>query len=352
MLKNVEIRNFRCFQKAVLARLSRYNIIVGDNSSGKTALLEALFLMSSSNPEVSLRNNIWRGVSNSKAEFTAQHFKSLWKDMFYSLDEDARISIAGQEQVGRNYRKLEVYLDKTAVSRPVKVEEDPSLIESIRPVNFMWTLGRSNTHVVKIDIDDEGSIRVKGTVPGSPVAFLSASNPHPRDDIARFDALQKKKRQRELGDAISDLFPEIVSLSMGLHLGQNRVFADIKSLQETVPIGLYSAGVKKLISILLALTDTRHGMLLIDEIENGFYYDRYKDVWKYLLDWSSGTHFDCQLFVSSHSLECLKALQPIVDSSPHEFSLIKVRRKEERSTLHVFGGEDFKATLEQGFDVR
>ena len=136
MLKNVEIRNFRCFQKAVLAPLSRYNIIVGDNSSGKTALLEALFLMSSSNPELSLRNNIWRGVSNSKAEFTAQYFKSLWKDMFYSLDEDARISIAGKEQVGRNYRKLEVYLDKTAVSRPVKVEEDPSLIESIRPINF------------------------------------------------------------------------------------------------------------------------------------------------------------------------------------------------------------------------
>jgi len=42
MIEAVELRNFRSFEKADLSDCTRINIVVGDNGSGKTALLEGL----------------------------------------------------------------------------------------------------------------------------------------------------------------------------------------------------------------------------------------------------------------------------------------------------------------------
>jgi DNA replication and repair protein RecF len=36
------ITNFRCIESAVLSVVSRYNLIVGPNASGKTSILEAI----------------------------------------------------------------------------------------------------------------------------------------------------------------------------------------------------------------------------------------------------------------------------------------------------------------------
>ena len=44
ILNSLEIRNFRCFRYLRIERLSRVNLIVGENNIGKTSLLEALWL--------------------------------------------------------------------------------------------------------------------------------------------------------------------------------------------------------------------------------------------------------------------------------------------------------------------
>lgn len=57
-LRRVEISNFRCIAEAALELDSRFNLIVGNNASGKTSLLEAFFFLScgrsfrSAKPEV------------------------------------------------------------------------------------------------------------------------------------------------------------------------------------------------------------------------------------------------------------------------------------------------------------
>jgi AAA15 family ATPase/GTPase len=48
MIDQVTINNFRCFQKLEVANLKKVNLLVGKNSSGKSAFLEAIFLSSSS----------------------------------------------------------------------------------------------------------------------------------------------------------------------------------------------------------------------------------------------------------------------------------------------------------------
>ena len=43
MLKRLQIRNFRGFNKLKIDQLSGIDLIVGKNNSGKTSLLEAIF---------------------------------------------------------------------------------------------------------------------------------------------------------------------------------------------------------------------------------------------------------------------------------------------------------------------
>jgi len=57
MLKEIEIQNFRCFKNVKVSGFERVNLIGGKNNSGKTALLEALFLNVTPNiPTVGLIN--------------------------------------------------------------------------------------------------------------------------------------------------------------------------------------------------------------------------------------------------------------------------------------------------------
>jgi len=46
MLDSLYIKNFRLFKELTIDRLGQVNLIVGQNNSGKTSLLEALLIAS------------------------------------------------------------------------------------------------------------------------------------------------------------------------------------------------------------------------------------------------------------------------------------------------------------------
>lgn len=45
MLRDLTIQNYRCFKDFHIDGLARVNLIVGMNNSGKTSLLEAIYLL-------------------------------------------------------------------------------------------------------------------------------------------------------------------------------------------------------------------------------------------------------------------------------------------------------------------
>ena len=47
MLETLHIRNYRIFKELKIDQLRRINLIAGGNNSGKTSLLEAIFLLAS-----------------------------------------------------------------------------------------------------------------------------------------------------------------------------------------------------------------------------------------------------------------------------------------------------------------
>ena len=45
MYKSFRVKNFRCFKDLQINDLGRVNLIAGKNNTGKTALLEAMYLL-------------------------------------------------------------------------------------------------------------------------------------------------------------------------------------------------------------------------------------------------------------------------------------------------------------------
>jgi recombinational DNA repair ATPase RecF len=85
MIRSAEIRNFRGFRDLKLSGFRRINIVVGDNSSGKTALLEALFLASGASPQVAAKLRAWRGYNPELAGSPDVLMEALWRDLFFDF---------------------------------------------------------------------------------------------------------------------------------------------------------------------------------------------------------------------------------------------------------------------------
>ncbi len=102
MLRSFTVKNYRCFRDFTIGGLERVNLIAGKNNTGKTALLEALFLFSGpNNPSLPTLVNIVRGVPQAD-----QDAADFWGWLFAGKQIDHPIELTGEDASGgwRNSR--------------------------------------------------------------------------------------------------------------------------------------------------------------------------------------------------------------------------------------------------------
>ena len=124
MVDSFTIRNFRSFNEAKVEGCRRINIIVGDNGSGKTALLEALFLALGVSPELAMRTRSWRGQEGAQMSGTQQDMhEALWGDLFHKFQSQhaALISLKG---AGEQDRSVSVWLNKAGAAKVLPPRRD------------------------------------------------------------------------------------------------------------------------------------------------------------------------------------------------------------------------------------
>src|SRR6266446_385925 len=86
MIKDIEIRNYKCFEHLRIAGCKRINIVVGDNGAGKSSFLEAIFFALGGNAQVAVRNRQTRGFDGAVSGSTRQIEDALWGDLFHNFD--------------------------------------------------------------------------------------------------------------------------------------------------------------------------------------------------------------------------------------------------------------------------
>ena len=342
MIKTLDIKNFRGYQEVSLKGISNINIIVGANGSGKTALLEAIYLALGAHPELYFKIRKSRGLGESISLST-----NLWSDMFFESNKDtnAIISYTGSS---KHNRTLEVYYDKES-STIIPFDEQVSDVTLQNVIAFKWA-GDGEERKVHGVITRLGVKLAGNPEPQMGSFFSSRSILDPTEASKGFSQLMINNREKEVIKAMKRIFPDILNLSVADPEGVSMVYAALRNVSRKIPLGLVSSGINKVLPLLIGSFVVSNGVLLVDEIENGLYYKTMGNIWKELIRFSRANN--TQLFISSHSLECLKSLLPILKGNEKHFALIKPKFEKGRCTARVIEGKFFEASLERDVEFR
>ena len=349
-LNSIKIENFRGFRQLEFGNFRQFNVIVGANATGKTALLEAIFLASANSPEVSLRLRTWRGLGSSIEVNTLDRssYEALWRDLFF---EDAREFFIEVEDQMRRKRSCRVrYLPDQTVTVPL--ESSSYDAAAVVPVEFEWQSNGKKSQS-RVEISQSG-IRVRN-VPEAffPSIFLPSGHKGGTAEAAkRYSDLSKDSQEEGIATALSKIYPLVGSLSVEVDPGGPMLYATVKGLRKKLPTPAISEGINKYLSALLAINAAQRGVLLIDEAENGFHRERFTPILSGLIEESLSQHV--QLFMTTHSMEFLQSLLPVLKAHGESFLLIRTKRDHATGAcqLEGFEGRRMAAAIEEGFEIR
>lgn len=359
MLSSFDITNFRSFDQVEVGDCRRINLVVGDNGSGKTALLEALFLALGVSPELAMRTRSWRGLDASQVSGTHEDLHvALWGDLFYKfqVNRAAVVSLRGPAEQNRT---VLVRLNKRGKVRALPAEpkgrNKPGapvrVVPERAPVEFRWRIrGFPDLNVVPTFVDNKLTFPAVPNTRVNAAFFTSSRTPPTQETANNFSKLSKSFLEGEFIDRFIQLFPMIKTLSIELNAGSPMLFAAVEGLIEKIPLGLVSSGMNKLAAILLSMAEHAGGVVLMDEIENGFYHERLPAIWDAILHFSR--QYDCQVFASTHSAECLNAAARLAETSPDDFCMMRTVVGLGGTKVRVFDGKRFSDAILANIEVR
>jgi hypothetical protein len=357
MAKLVDISNFKGFADLSLPDCRRVNIVVGQNGSGKTALLEAVFLAQATSAEHALRIKSWRGYDPSQVTGSQREIDdALWGDLFHQFERgiEARINVHGGPP--HHNRELTIKLSqRTEVVVPISRSASSGYMKMFplppTPLTFQWKSPNEPVAESTVTLEDGKFKFTRAPSPKADVIIFPANQPvNTAELMNRFSNLSKAFAEEEVIATFRNHFPDIEGISIEAAAGTPMLFAKVHGYAKKLPMSLLSGGMNKLAAILFAIPNASRGIVLVDEIESGFYYKLFPKIWTALHAFS--VKFDTQLFVSTHSDECLNGAAEVAAEHPKDFSIVRTTKRGEKCTAKQFGGEAFANAVDATIDVR
>lgn len=356
MLTSVVISNYKPFNELSLEHLSRINLIAGMNNVGKTALLEALFLLCGcDNPALIVKINNFRGIVEYRGEADKIR-ESMWLPLFRNLRTDSPITLKGQIQDGSSLR-TEIQTDRglyytVPVTNGGGIEPaavDPAKIGGRLVLTFTYQDKPPQT--ITLIVDEKG-IRAEPR-PAGPVfpAFFLASHAVNHEEEARlFGELDSKGEIQSLLPTLQHLEPRLKRLSVILNAGVPMIHGDV-GLPRMIPLAQMGDGLRRMTQTFLAMANAPGGVVLVDDIEFGVHHSNIPAVWRSLADASS--RYGVQVFATTHSYEWLRGATLISEESfLNDVTVIRLQQRRSGVEAVCFNGETLQAAIRADLEIR
>ena len=348
MLTELTVTNFRNLKDVSLENLGRITLIAGKNGAGKTALLEALWLLSGPDvPELGMRLNVFRGLPITGPD-------TIFRDLFRNFDIGQDITVSARGDWGSRPRELEISLQdrKQLPAIPANILDKALTERSTRPqaegefeIVFDYRHDDGNEYTSRawwvqevqemptpvglgpIEVGSEGIRQEQQRVVGrSNSTFMASLH---RDNLqavaSRFGELQLKGKDAEILSILRPLEPRLKGLVPITIRNATVIYAIIEGSNRPIPIQLLGEGLNRMLNLALAMGTATGGLLLIDEIENGLHHTVLPEVFATLLVMARA--FDVQVFATTHSAECIRAAhEALKEADQHESAFYRLQR--------------------------
>jgi hypothetical protein len=348
MYKCYRIRNFKLFRELDIGEFQRVNLITGRNNSGKTAVLEALFIHS--------------GAANVRLPFSIESFRGItqFQGGLGEATEGLFSDFSTKEPI-----RLEG-VDKLDITRActIRVVSVPTTLEQPLPDERIG----AQAHALEVTFDDPSAPppvsaravleRDKLRLDPAPVpplyqgVFISSKAGTDHVETAkRFSDLTKNVGEEDrFVEAMRVIEPSIRGVRLLSHGGISMLHADV-GMKKFLPFAYAGEGMGRLAAMLVAIAASRNGVALIDEIENGLHYSILPDVWRATSEFAE--RFNVQVFATTHSEECVRAAHGVFATKDYAFRLFRLHRSADgRTEAKMFDREALEAALKSGLETR
>jgi hypothetical protein len=334
--KSLHIESYKKLKGLKLNKLSRINIFAGFNNCGKTTLLESIYLLSRQNDFAGILEVIRR-----RGKIPEDHINPEW--LMEQLSGEIKISGVFDNQVAsvsvRDFSDSNSSLDRSRYLGSVEITSE-----------FGSNKQESLTHVFK-GRDREtlaDSIKIISHVVYSSPFFLN--EPH------RYTAFYHKSFQSKALPKIFDFIRrEILPTLNDIRLVDElqRFLVDDGEYDSALDLMVYGEGLQRIFFICLLFASAQNGVLLIDEFENAIHADLIEKFAPFVHGLSE--LFNVQVFLTSHSKECIDAFVLGTPSSKDLSCHALVASADDASLVEVrefSGGEFKKLVLAGNVDLR
>ncbi|MEE1070014.1 MAG: AAA family ATPase [Paludibacteraceae bacterium] len=303
-IQELGIVNYRGLSNVQLKDLSRINIFVGSNNSGKTSILEAIKLLSAPHD---MGQIIRIALLRVKASNEAKR-KNL-VNYLLSIFKKER-----DEELGDVYH---INLRALLGGNPVSYEVDATLgeaVDSFGNANSTVAIGskasdkngKKTYQSVEI-INGTHNVFTPVEKPLFNATYLHASVSYYQScvSILSYYIVHEGKedilRILQMFDAtIKDI--SVVGEDIYLH----------SSVAGSIPLFAYGSGMQKALYLSAALVFCQNSIILIDEIDNAIHVTAFEDVFRWFI--KACIQYNVQAFITTHSAEAIDAILRIANN--------------------------------------
>ena len=324
MISSIRIKGFRGFKRFSMGDLGRVNLLVGTNNSGKTSLLEALYLLTSQADPWSLWHVLWRrgervierarqaepgrpGVDVSHL-FTGHelHLGSVFHLSATNQNSEKHLSVEVLELTEKERGSIRLP-DGGVPKLGLRLRGSPPPAIALIPLNTSGTLSSDS-------LDMHRRTRKQRSIDDtSRVQYITTEAMDGDNLVKMWNGIALTADEELVLSTLARLDPGIerIAAQASTHYldrgaGRSGFIVKHKSFEKPVPIGSMGDGLWRLFSLAIAITQCRGGFLLVDEIDTGLHYTAMSDMWKLIMD--AAYKFDVQVFATTHSSDCLTSL--------------------------------------------
>lgn len=376
-MKKFFVSSFRGLKDLSVENTSDINILVGDNNSGKTSVLEALMLLRNPNSFSNVINVArLRETRNFYLPFrvsTYEAFVNLFNRNTKS--EKMMLQVMGEVDntllditINGNVENVMVDLEEVAKSNP-KMKQRITYGEVIDNSETPMFIGKQHSIINGSEDIQEIKFSNYSSITGSRidrpiVVDFDYVSPIDHSGGRIFSKIIKNDNYKHLVIKVLQTFDkDIVDLVLLKNEQSNAPVEYINHNQlGLMPVSTYGDGIKKVILLADRIASAQGGVLLIDEIETAIHIRSYKDIFNFVV--KACIEFKVQLFATTHNIEALDSILKTqynekteeYDSAQKDLIRVITFRKEEKTgkTLsRVLTGEKVFQNRENfDFEVR
>ena len=271
MLRNIEIKSFKCFIDFSVENLKKVNLIGGKNNVGKTAFMEACYV----NVQAQTLESFLDALINIKT----------FRDTMNILDDKNRGKNIDIQKIVEHSNNISTYSNINDAEYRIKKEN------GIKEYIFKFNKQTVTVNAKDFYLDMVHNIRN--------IEFIDNYGLNNNDIIALYSSVQKKDKEIYLNSAINAFDTMIGAFKIIDEKPQCKVNSKYLELSE------FGDGLRQYISIICALFSCENGYLFLDEIENGIHYTQFDRLWQIIFKISKEQNV--QVFATTHSKECIES---------------------------------------------